>query len=126
MYLNKVTLMGYLVHDAESRTSRDGRTCAVLSLATKESWKDAKGDWQSHSETHRCVAWGPKFTAFAAGLKRGAHLQVDGSLRNREFQKDGVCHHVSEIRVSSIIQIDRAERNAEPIVPDAEFIHSIA
>ncbi len=33
MYLNKVTLMGYLAHDAESRTSRDGRPYAVLDLA---------------------------------------------------------------------------------------------
>jgi len=44
MYLNKVTLMGYLAHDAEGRTSRDGRPYAVLDLATKESWKDGQGD----------------------------------------------------------------------------------
>ena len=45
--------------------------------------------------------------AFASGLKRGAHLQIDGSLRNREFQNDSVCHRASEVRISPIIKIDR-------------------
>jgi single-strand DNA-binding protein len=125
MYLNKVTLMGYLAHDSESRTSRDGRPYAVLDLATKESWKDGSGAWQSHSETHRCVAWGQKLASFAAAFKRGSHLQVDGSLRTREFDKDGVRHRVSEIRISSIIKIDRAQRQTEPSVPGIEFTDSI-
>lgn len=125
MYLNKVTLIGYLARDAESRASRDGRPYTVLELATKESWKDGNGEWQSHSETHRCVAWGQKLTSFAAAFKRGSHLQVDGSLRNREFDKDGVRQLVSEIRVSSIIKIDRAQRQTESSVPDIEFTDSI-
>ncbi|MGA2877644.1 MAG: single-stranded DNA-binding protein [Bryobacteraceae bacterium] len=125
MYLNKVTLMGYLAQDAESRASRDGRPYAVLDLATKESWKDGRGEWQSHSETHRCVAWGQKLASFAAAFKRGSHLQVEGSLRNREFDKDGVRYRVSEIRVSSIVKIDRAQRQIESIVPDIEFTDSI-
>jgi single-strand DNA-binding protein len=126
MYLNKVTLIGYLALDVEIRASRDGRPYTVLDLATKESWRDVKGEWQSHSETHRCVAWGQKFARFAAGFKRGTHLQLDGSLRSREFDKDGVRHRVSEIRVSSIIKIDRAERHTESSIPDIEFTDSIA
>ncbi|HEV2201418.1 MAG TPA: single-stranded DNA-binding protein [Bryobacteraceae bacterium] len=126
MYLNKVTLIGYLAHDAQSRTSHEGRPYAVLDLATKESWKDGKGDWQSHSETHRCVAWGQKLASFAAVFKRGSHLQVEGSLRSREFDKDGVRHRVSEIRVSSIIKIDRAQPHTESTIPDIEVTDSIA
>jgi len=126
MYLNKVTLMGYLAHDAEGRTSRDGRPYAVLDLATKESWKDGQGEWQSHSEIHRCVAWGQKLTSFAAAFKRGSHLQVEGSLRSREFDKDGVRQRVSEIRVSSIVKIDRAQGQTESSVPDIEFTDSVS
>src|ERR1700685_4231348 len=126
MYLNKVTLMGYLAHGAQGRTARDGRPYAVLDLATKESWKDGRGEWQSHSETHRCVAWGQRLASFAAALKRGSHLQVEGSLRSREFDKDGVRHCVSEIRVSSIIKIDRGQRQTESIVPDIEFTDTVA
>lgn len=126
MYLNKVTLIGYLARDGESRTSGNGRPYAVLDIATKESWKDGTGEWQSHSETHRCVAWGQKLASFAAAFKRGSHLQVEGSLRNREFDKDGVRQRVSEIRVSSIIKIDRAQRQTESSVPDIEFTDSVA
>lgn len=117
--------MGYLARDAESRTSRDGRPYAVLDLATKESWKDGRGEWQSHSEIHRCVAWGQRLASFAAAFKRGSHLQVEGSIRSREFDKDDVGHRVSEIRVSSIIKIDKAQRQTESSVPDIEFTDSV-
>jgi single-strand DNA-binding protein len=126
MYLNKVTLMGYLARDAESRTSGDGRPYTVLELATKESWKDRTGEWQSHSEEHRCVAWGQKLASFAATFKRGSHLLIEGSIRSREFDKDGVRHHVSEIRVSSIMKIDRAQRQTESTAPDIELTDSVA
>jgi single-strand DNA-binding protein len=30
----------------------------VLSLATKRSWKDSKGEWQSQTEWHRVTCFG--------------------------------------------------------------------
>ncbi len=84
----------------------------VLSLATKNSWKDQNGDWQSHAEWHRAVVWGEKFSDFAATLKKGAHVQVEGPLRSREYEKDGVKHRVFECKAESILKLDRAERQA--------------
>jgi single-strand DNA-binding protein len=60
-----------------------------LSVATKRSWKNAEGEWESRTEWHRCVAFG-KLGEFAANLKNGSHLQVEGELRSREYDKDGV------------------------------------
>jgi single-stranded DNA-binding protein len=37
---NKVTLIGYLGSDAESRPTRNNSALTVLSLATKHPWKN--------------------------------------------------------------------------------------
>jgi len=114
MYLNRVTLIGYLARDAERRIADGENPHVILTLVTKSSWKNRAGEWQSHSESHRCVGWGPKFAEFAAKLKKGAHLEVEGELRSREFEKEGVGHRVFEIRIQSVLQLDRAWRVIEP------------
>jgi len=50
---------------------------------------------------------------FATTLKKGAHVQVEGELRGREYEKDGVKHRVFECRLESILKLDRAERRGE-------------
>ncbi len=45
--------MGFLGADAENKNTRDGAPYTVLSLATKRSWKDAQGEWQSYTDWHR-------------------------------------------------------------------------
>jgi single-strand DNA-binding protein len=47
---------------------------------------------------------------FAATLKKGAHVEVEGELRSREYEKDGVKHKVFECRLESVLKLDRAER----------------
>ena len=120
MYQNRTTLIGFLGKDAEKRNTKNDIPYTVLSLATKDSWKDRNGDWQSRTEWHRCIVWGAKFADFAAGLKKGAHLQVEGELRSREYQKDGATHRVFEIRAKSILKLDRAQQQSEAVPQEAE------
>jgi single-strand DNA-binding protein len=111
MYQNKVTLIGFLGSDAEVRTNND-RSLTTLSLATKSSYKkDAK--YIEHTEWHRCVVFG-KLGEFAATLKKGAHIQVEGELRSRKYtsSKTNSEQTVWEIRVGSILKLDRAAKAA--------------
>jgi single-strand DNA-binding protein len=107
MYRNHVVLVGYLAHDAEARGSDAATPYTVLTLVTKSSWRDKAGDWKTSSEYHRCIAWGARF-AEAATLRRGMHLQIEGQLRSREYQKDGSTQRIAEIRVNSILQLQNA------------------
>lgn len=120
MYQNRTTFIGFLGKDAEKRTTKNDVPYTVLSLATKDSWKDREGVWQSRTEWHRCIVWGAKFADFAAGLKKGAHLQVEGELRSREYQKDGATLRVFEIRTKSILKLDRAQQQNEAVPQEAE------
>src|SRR5271156_5012801 len=109
MYQNKVTFIGFLGNDAEVRTNKN-RSFTVLSLATKSSYKK-DGKYISHTEWHRCVVFG-KLSEFAGTLKKGAHIQVEGELRSREYdsKKTDSKQRIWEVRVDSILKLDRAEK----------------
>jgi single-strand DNA-binding protein len=111
MYQNKVNLIGFLGSDAEVRNANN-RSFTTLSIATKTSYKDKKsGERVSHTEWHSCVVFG-KLSEFASTLKKGAHVQVEGELRSREYdsKKTDSKQRVWEIRVDSILKLDRAEK----------------
>jgi single-strand DNA-binding protein len=120
MYQNKVNLIGFLGNDAEVRTSND-RSFTTFQVATKSSYKDRQsGEYVSRTEWHRCVVFGG-LSKFAGTLTKGAHVQVEGELRSREYvpkkagsksKKAEAKQRVWEIRVSSILKLDRAEKSA--------------
>ena len=112
MYQNKVTLIGFLGSNPEARTNNPDVSVTTLSLATKSSYKK-NGQYVSHTEWHRCVVFG-KLSEFAKTLTKGAHVQVEGELRSREYEskKTNSKQRVWEIRVSSILKLDRAEKSA--------------
>jgi single-strand DNA-binding protein len=124
VYANRVSLTGFLGKDAEIKTTRNNASFTVLSLATKRSWKDRETEaWKSETTWHRVIAWG-KLGESAANLLKGAHLQIEGEIRSREYvQKTGgkksaeVKKTITEIRATSIAKLDRT-KNGES-VPDA-------
>ena len=111
MYQNKVNLIGFLGGDAEVRNANN-RSFTTLSLATKSSYKDKKsGQYVTQTEWHRCVVFG-KLAEFAGTLTKGTHVQIEGELRSREYasKKTDSKQRIWEIRVNSILKLDRAEK----------------
>jgi single-strand DNA-binding protein len=108
---NNVTLIGYLGSDAESRPTRNNSTLTILSLATKRTWKNRQtGERESQTTWHKCAAFG-RTAEYAAGLTKGAHLQIVGEIQTREYiAKDGTKKSVTEIRVHRIVRLDRASK----------------
>jgi single-strand DNA-binding protein len=112
MYQNKAILMGFLGNDAEVRNGKNDQKFTTFSLATKTSYKDKESDkYVSHTEWHRCIVFG-KFGEFAATLKKGAHVQVEGEIRHTEYtpKKAKKPVRTDSVRVTSILKLDRAEK----------------
>ncbi len=118
MYKNTVNLIGFLGNDATIHTGNN-RSFTTLSIATKSSYKEKSGEYVSHTEWHSLVVFG-KLATFAGSLKKGAHIEVEGELRSREYtsKKTNATTRVWEIRVKSILKLDRAEQAA---AEEAEF-----
>ena len=124
MYKNAVNLIGFLGKEAEVKAAQDNSTnFTVLSLATKESWKNKQtNEWESRTEWHRILVFG-KLGDFAATLTKGAHIEVEGALRSREqtlelkgsSKKNPETKNVRSwfVRAESIRKLDRAEKSGE-------------
>jgi single-strand DNA-binding protein len=50
MNFNQLTLVGFIGRDAETKSLKSGRQVIKFSVATKESWKAANGEWQEATE----------------------------------------------------------------------------
>ena len=115
--MNRATLIGFLGKDAEVKTTRNNASFTVLSLATTRYWKDREtAERQSQTTWHRCIVWG-KLGEFAATLAKGSHVQVEGEIRTRDYTQKttgkkpvDVKKSITEIRVTSIMNLDRAKR----------------
>jgi len=66
---------------------------------------------QVGTEWHHCIVWG-RLAEYAKTLTKGAHLSVEGELRSRERvdKKTSQKQRVWEVRVASILKLDRAEK----------------
>ena len=112
MYMNQLTIIGFTGQDAECHFTPNRAPVATISVATKESWKNDQGEWHSRTEWHRVVAFG-KLAEYARTLVKGSHVLIQGALRSREYEKDGVKHRIVELRADSIGKLDRAVRREE-------------
>jgi single-strand DNA-binding protein len=121
MYANRATLIGFLGKDAEIKTTKNQNSFTILSLATKRSWKDREtGERQSQTTWHRCTVWG-KLADYAATLTNGAHVQIEGEIQSREYTQKStskkaaeVKKSITEVRVNSILKLDRHTGTANP------------
>jgi single-strand DNA-binding protein len=122
MYQNRISLIGFVGNDVQLKSTKNGTPIAVLSVATKSSWKNGKGEYDSRTEWHRCTAWG-KLAEFAGKLEKGAHVQIEGELRYREYKNDRgsdasavpVKRRLAEIHANRILKLDRVAKLDEPV-----------
>ena len=81
---NRTLLIGRIGHDAEAKTDKNQQEYVVLSIATKDSWKNDQGDYESRTEWHRVYAW-RNLSRFAKTLQKGQLISVDGQIRLQSF-----------------------------------------
>ncbi|MFZ1676067.1 MAG: single-stranded DNA-binding protein [Saprospiraceae bacterium] len=108
--VNKVILIGNLGRDPEVRYLEGNVAVAKFSVATNESYKDKKGDWQTATEWHDVVAWRALAERAEKQLKKGSQVFVEGKLTHRKYQdKDGIERYVTEVVANSFRVLDRRD-----------------
>ena len=123
MYKNHIDLIGFIGSDPEARQTSNGTAVTTFSLATKSSWKNEAGTYESRTEWHRIVLWG-KLADAAAKLAKGAYVEVEGELRHRSYQKEvqagkkAVAVHipVTEVHGRVLRKLDRSTTPTESYV----------
>ena len=109
---NRITLIGFLGQDAESRSTPNGTVFTRLSLATSMSWKEkGSNEYKTRTEWHRIVCWN-KLAGWAGALQKGAYVEIEGELRYREYTPAEADRsvRVAGIHAHSILALDRSDR----------------
>ena len=104
--VNKVTVMGVLGRDPETKNFPNGGSITTFSVATTEFWKDkATGERKSATEWHR-IATSNRLAEIASKyLKKGSKAYIEGSLRTRKWKdQSGVDREATEIR-ADVLQL---------------------
>ena len=85
--LNKVFLIGRLGNDPDIKSTQNGKSVAILSLATSESWKDKNtGEKKEKTEWHRVVIFNEGLVNVVQKyLKKGAQVYVEGQISTTKY-----------------------------------------
>ncbi|NNF97771.1 MAG: single-stranded DNA-binding protein [Desulfobacteraceae bacterium] len=101
--LNKAMIIGRLGRDPEIRYTPDGRAVSNFTVATSDKWKDkATGEPREKTEWHRVVAFGRLGEICGEYLGKGKQVFIEGRLRTRSWEKDGVTRYTTEIEATSM------------------------
>lgn len=101
--VNKVILIGRLGKDPEVRTIENGTMVANFSIATSETYKDRNsGDKKEITEWHNIVCWKGLAEIASKYLRKGDNVYIEGKLRTRSWEKDGVTRYTTEIVAESL------------------------
>ena len=103
----KVLIVGNMTKDPEIKYTSSGVAVCSVSVATNRRWKDkASGEMQEEAEFHRCVAYDRLAEIFGEYTKKGSKVLVEGRLKTRKWEKDGVTHYTTEIVCESMQMLD--------------------
>lgn len=103
---NKVQLIGNLGNAPEVKTTESGKKLARFSVATNESYRNAKGEKVKETTWHNAVAWGKVAELAEKYLTKGKEVAVEGKLINRSYtDKDGNKKYVTEVEVNEILML---------------------
>lgn len=91
--VNRATLIGNIGSDPELRWTGNGKRVCRFSLATDETWRDAKGEHKS-TTWHQIVCWEQLAERCGITLSKGHRVYIEGKIHNR---KDADNRPVTEI-----------------------------
>lgn len=95
---NLVILLGRLGKDPEVRHFENGGKVANFSLATSERWTDkSTGEIKENVEWHNISVFGKKADIAEKYLKKGDMAYLEGKLKTRTWEKDGVTKYITEV-----------------------------
>jgi len=102
MSLNKVMLIGNVGKDPEVNNLEKGGKVAKFTLATSEKYTDKSGQKTEKTEWHNIVAWGPLADLVEKYVVKGKQLYVEGQIRNRSWEQDGIKKFATDINITSL------------------------
>ena len=101
---NKVQLIGHVGQEPEIKTFGEGKKVANITLATNESYTNAKGEKVEDTQWHKVKAWGKVADIIEKYVTKGKEICVEGKLTYSDYlDKEGNKRYVTEVVISDIL-----------------------
>lgn len=102
--LNKVFLIGNLGKDPEYTENQNFKR-ASFPLATSEVYSDKNNNIVETTEWHNIVVWGRLAEIARTHLRKGSQIFVEGKIKTRSYEDQGVKKYITEIRADNLIML---------------------
>lgn len=101
--LNKVMLIGNLTRDPELKVTPSGASVCTFGLATNSRYKKPDGNYEELTNFHNIVAWSKLAEICGQKLRKGMKVYVEGELRTRKWEDNGIEKQKTEVRITDMI-----------------------
>lgn len=114
--VNKVILVGRLGKDPEVRNLENGATVANFTMATSETYRDkTTGEKKEITDWHNIVLWRGLAEIAQKYLHKGDMIYVEGKLRTRSWEKEGVTRYTTEVIADNMTMLStRGNSSSSP------------
>lgn len=108
---NKVQLIGNLGNNPDVRTLDGGKKMARFSVATNETYRNAKGDKVTDTQWHTLVAFGKVAEIAEKYLTKGSEVAIEGKLVSRSWtDKEGNKKYTTEVQVAEVLMLGEKKK----------------
>ena len=108
-------MVGNVGMDPEVRTLETGVKVARVRLATTERiFNRQTNETTEHTEWHTVTLWRGLAEVVDKYVRKGSQLYVEGSLRSREWERDGVKHYATEVVADEMKLLGRRPEGMQP------------
>ncbi|MGA8853471.1 MAG: single-stranded DNA-binding protein [Christiangramia sp.] len=105
---NTVQLIGHVGNEPEIVNLESGKKLAKFSVATNESYKNAKGEKITDTQWHNIVAWGKTAELVENYVPKGKEIGIEGKLTSRSYEdKDGNKRYVTEVVCNELLLLGK-------------------
>jgi single-strand DNA-binding protein len=102
--VNKVTLIGNLGCDPDTKYTKAGKAVCNFSLATTERFNDRDGKQQEKTEWHKIVVYDKRAEACSKCIVKGSQVYVEGKIQTRAWEgQDGGKRYITEIIANEVV-----------------------
>jgi single-strand DNA-binding protein len=112
--VNKVILIGNLGDDIKMHYFDDSNSVGRFSMATSESYTNKKtGEKVTNTDWHNVVVRNKLAEICEKYLSKGDKVYVEGKLKNKQWEQDGIKRYSTEIHVSEMTFLSTKKKYRE-------------
>lgn len=124
MSINKVILSGNLTRDPELRSTQTGTNVLAISLAVNNRRRNqSTGAWEDEACYIDCFMAGARAEALSKKLSKGQKIAIEGTLKWRQWDKNGEKRSKHEVRIDNLEFISAGKGSASAERPQSATRH---